>query len=58
MKGFRVGRVSVSEQHGNFFLTQAGATADDLVMIISVVKRKVRDKFGIELQEEVQYIGF
>ena len=58
MKGFCVGRTSVSGRHGNFSLTQPGATADELIQLISAVKMKVRDTFGIELQEEVQYIGF
>ncbi len=58
MKGFCVGRVCVSERHGNFSLTQSGATAGELIQLIYVIKNKVREKFGIELQEEVQYIGF
>lgn len=58
MKGFCIGKICVSERHGNFTLTQNGATADQLIQLISAVKMKVRDTFGIELQEEVQYIGF
>lgn len=57
MKGQRIGGMEVSGVHGNFFLNRGGATASDAVMLISMVKRKVRDELGIELQEEVQYVG-
>lgn len=58
MKGFCVGKMRVSDIHGNFSLNLGGGSADELAQLISAVKKKVRDKFGIELQEEVQYIGF
>lgn len=57
MKGFCVGKTRVSDIHGNFSLNLGGSSADELARLISAVKKKVRDKFGIELQEEVQYIG-
>lgn len=58
MKGFCIGKTGVSERHGNFSITKNGATADELIQLISAVKIKVCDVFGIELEEEVQYIGF
>lgn len=58
MKGFCVGKMRVSDIHGNFSLNLGGGSADELARLIFAVKKKVRDKFGIELQEEVQYIGF
>ena len=58
MKGYRIGRVRVSEKHGNFFLAEPGARAHDVLALISYVKMKVRDELGIELQEEIQYLGF
>lgn len=57
LKGFAVGPVCISDKHGNFGITRPGATAADLVKLIQTVKARVRDKFGIELEEEVQYIG-
>ncbi len=57
MKGQRIGGMEVSDVHGNFFLNRGGGTASDVIMLISMVKRKVRDDLGIELQEEVQYVG-
>ncbi|MCC7522701.1 UDP-N-acetylmuramate dehydrogenase [Candidatus Uhrbacteria bacterium] len=58
MMGQSVGDAQVSTKHGNFFLNTGKATASEILALISRVKMKVRDEFGIELQEEVQYVGF
>ncbi len=58
MLGQKVGDAEVSLKHGNFFLNKGQARAQDLIALISRVKMKVRDDLGIELQEEVQYVGF
>lgn len=56
LKGKRIGGAVVSENHANFILN-CGASADDIKKLISLVKSRVAEKFGIELQEEVVYIG-
>jgi UDP-N-acetylmuramate dehydrogenase len=56
--GQRVGDVEISQKHGNFIINKGQARAQDVIALISLVKRKIRDDFGIELHEEVQYIGF
>lgn len=58
LKGRRVGRVSVSPKHANFFVNEGGATAEEVVMLISIAKDAVKRKFGIVLEEEIQYVGF
>lgn len=58
MMGESVGDAQVSTKHGNFFLNKGAARAQDILALISRVKMKVRDEFGIELQEEVQLVGF
>lgn len=58
MMGESVGDAQVSTKHGNFFLNKGKAQAQDILALISRVKMKVRDEFGIELQEEVQLVGF
>lgn len=58
LKGKKIGGAMVSEKHANFIVNTGGATAQDVIMLASFVKQQVRDKFGIELQEEVQYVGF
>jgi len=57
LKGERIGGASVSEDHANFILNDGTATADQIVQLISLVKMKIRDEMGIQLEEEVQYIG-
>lgn len=58
MTGKVVGDMEVSTKHGNFFLNHGHATAEDALALISFVKMKVRDELGIQLHEEVQYLGF
>jgi len=48
----------VSEKHANFVINIGGGTAEEVVMLTSFVKQQVRDKLGIELQEEIQFVGF
>ncbi|OGL71223.1 UDP-N-acetylenolpyruvoylglucosamine reductase [Candidatus Uhrbacteria bacterium RIFCSPLOWO2_01_FULL_53_9] len=58
LKGTRVGGAYISEEHGNFLINDGTATADHIAQLIALVKTRVRDRFGIQLQEEVQYIGW
>jgi UDP-N-acetylmuramate dehydrogenase len=59
LKGYKIGGAQVSAEHANFVVkTDDTARAEDIVMLISYVKQQVRDKFGVQLQEEVQYVGF
>ena len=57
LKGFSVGGARVSEKHANFILNTGGATAKDVRELILYIKRKVNEKFGVELAEEVRFIG-
>lgn len=57
LKGLKVGDAMVSEQHGNFLMNTGHATAKDIAELISRIKTKVRDTYGIQLEEEVQYLG-
>jgi len=58
LKGKKIGGAQVSEKHANFIINTGYATADDVAQLISYIKQQVRDKKGIQLQEEVEYIGF
>ena len=58
LKGFSVGGAKISEKHGNFVVNSDNATADDVVQLIAVVKTRMRNELGIQLQEEVQLVGF
>lgn len=58
LKGKQVGGAKISEKHANFIVNAGGATAGDVIALASLVKMKVRDEVGVQLQEEVEYVGF
>jgi len=58
LKGKTIGGAKISLEHANFIVNTGKATAEDVVMLISFIKQQVRDKFGLQLQEEIQYLGF
>ncbi|MBI2475165.1 UDP-N-acetylmuramate dehydrogenase [Candidatus Uhrbacteria bacterium] len=58
LKGTQIGGAKVSEKHGNFLVNTGNATADDVVQLITLIKTRVRNEYGINLDEEVQYVGF
>ena len=57
LKGTKVGDVEVSRDHGNFFINQGEATARDIASLIAVVRDVVNEKFSVELELEIQFIG-
>lgn len=57
LKGFTIGSAQVSEKHGNFLVNLGGANVSQLRELVDFVKEKVRAQYGVELQEEVRYIG-
>jgi UDP-N-acetylmuramate dehydrogenase len=57
-KGLRRGDIQVATYHANLIYNDGHGTAADLVWVISELKRRVREKFGFEIEEEVQYVGF
>ncbi|MBI2415745.1 MAG: UDP-N-acetylmuramate dehydrogenase [Candidatus Kerfeldbacteria bacterium] len=58
LKGFQIGGAKVSERHANFIINTGQATADQVVQLISYIKQQVRDQLGVQLQEEIEYVGF
>lgn len=58
LKGKRIGNAQVSEKHANFINNLGGATAEDIIMLISLMKQKVRDEKHVQLEEEINYVGF
>ena len=50
LKGHRVGGAEVSQRHANFIIAHKGATARDVLRLIDVVRGKVAERFGVELE--------
>jgi len=57
-RGFAIGDIRVADYHGNLIYNAGGGTADQLVELLGELKRRVRERFGIVLDEEVQFLGF
>jgi UDP-N-acetylmuramate dehydrogenase len=58
LSGKKIGGAMVHEEHANYIVNTGEAKAEDVIMLVSYVKQQVRDQFGIQLQEEVNYVGF
>ncbi|EKE11268.1 MAG: UDP-N-acetylenolpyruvoylglucosamine reductase [uncultured bacterium] len=58
LKGKRIGGIEISEKHANFLINVGNATSQDLIIMSSFIKQQVRDRLGVQLREEVQYVGF
>jgi len=56
LKGKRIGGAMISEKHPNFFINYDNATAEDVVKLINFAKAGVKEKFGIDLEPEVQIV--
>jgi UDP-N-acetylmuramate dehydrogenase len=58
LKGMRIGDVSVSGKHANFFVAGPEATSRDIVALVRAVKDRVFDETGTILEPEIQFVGF
>ncbi len=56
MRGSEVGGAKVSDEHANFIVNFNKSTQKDVLDLIEDIKVKVYNKYGIELEEEVQII--
>lgn len=57
LKGYKIGQAQVSPKHANFIVNLGKAGAEEVMGLINLIKAKVRSKFGIQLEEEIQYLG-
>ena len=57
LKGRAIGRARVSEIHGNFIVSDGGATARDIRALIELCHGEVEQKFGLTLRREVVFLG-
>ena len=58
LKGKKVGNVKISEKHSNFIVNLGNGKAKDVIKLIKLIKQKVKKKFGVTLEEEIQFLGF
>jgi UDP-N-acetylmuramate dehydrogenase len=58
LSGKKIGRAQISQKHPNFIVNLGGARAKDVIKLIHLIKKKVKNRFGITLEEEIQHLGF
>jgi len=56
--GKKIGGAQVSKKHSNYIVNLGGASARDVVKLINLIKQKVKKKYNINLETEIQFIGF
>jgi UDP-N-acetylmuramate dehydrogenase len=57
LKGMTIGGARVSPTHGNFIVNDGSATAADIRRLIQLCRVTVRERFGVDLREEIVYLG-
>jgi UDP-N-acetylmuramate dehydrogenase len=57
LKGTRIGKAEISPLHGNFFINHGKTQASDIRALIELARKTVKDKFGVELELEIELIG-
>lgn len=57
LKGLKKGNVMVSEKHANFIINLGDGKAKDVFWLINFIREKVKEKFKVELEEEIEFLG-
>ena len=57
LRGLRVGGAEFSAKHCNFLVNVGGATAADVAKLVRIAQQRVRDEFGVELEQEDSFVG-
>ncbi len=57
LKGKIVGGAKISEKHPNFIVNFNNARASDVLALIEIAKKQIKDKYDIALEEEIMYVG-
>ena len=54
LKNTRMGQAEVSDRHANFIIAEQGASSQDVLKLIDLVRDRVMDRLGIELETEIE----
>lgn len=57
LKGFQIGKMKLSDHHANFMINLGDATASDAKALIDEAKRRVKEKFAVDIEPEVVLMG-
>ena len=56
LKGYQIGGAQISEKHAGFIINKDNATTKDILDLIEYTKKKVFEKFGVQIEEEIEII--
>ena len=56
LKGYQIGGAQISEKHAGFVINKGNATSKDILDLIEYTKKKVFEKFNVQIEEEVEII--
>ena len=54
LKGTRLGGAEVNDRHANFIVTHEGATSNDVLRLMDLIRSKVSEQFGVHLETELR----
>ena len=57
LKGMQIGGAQVSPKHAGFIVNTGGATAQDVLTLMQTIKTTVKEKFNVDIEEEIQIVG-
>ncbi len=57
LRGHRIGNAQIADKHPNWILNRGGATAQDVVALIELVKKRAKSELSIEMHEEVKVLN-
>jgi UDP-N-acetylenolpyruvoylglucosamine reductase len=57
LKSHQIGGALISPRHANFIENAGDATSADCIALMSEARRRVRERFGVDLEHEVQFLG-
>lgn len=58
LKGKQIGGALISNKHANFIINKDNATGEDVLKLINLAKKEVKEKFDIELKQEQELFNF
>ncbi|MFH1173391.1 MAG: UDP-N-acetylmuramate dehydrogenase [bacterium] len=58
LKGRSIGGAQISDKHTNFIINTGQATAKDVLELTKIIKKEIKDKFKVDLEEEIILVGF
>ena len=57
-KGFMLGNVGLSSRHTLAIINRGGGTAAEVLELVRLIQSRVRERFGVQLQPEPNFVGF